>query len=148
MVSAGAWDMQRKAERGSLGQPRKEKARGRCYCCLQLLSRRCRADGDRLFSDMLRDRIRDKEHQLEHEKIQPGTWKQAFAISVVKHCTGPKVRVASPAILKDTQDQTGQSSEHPAPTGQLLAGGRPRDFQKSLLTTHGVHSTDFCHTKY
>lgn len=60
MVSAGAWDVQRKAERGGLGQPGKEKAQGRCYCCLQLPSGRCCTDGARLFPEMHRDRTRDE----------------------------------------------------------------------------------------
>lgn len=55
---------------------------------------RCRADRARLFSEMHRDRMRDKGHHLEHEKIQPGTQKQILVMSMVKHWTGPKVRVA------------------------------------------------------
>lgn len=132
--------MQRKVERGRLGQPGKEKAQGKCYCCLQLLSGRCRAEGARLFSEMCRDRTRDKGHQLEHEKIQPGTQNQIFAISMVNHWTGPNVRLALPSldILRTGLD----TAEHPALTGQLLAGW-PRDLRRSVPTTHGVHSTDF-----
>lgn len=40
----------------------------------------------------------DKGYQLEHERIQPGTQKQIFAISMFKHWTGPKVTAASPSL--------------------------------------------------